>query len=346
MEQRRLGRFGPVSCLTLGGGGIGQLWGRTDRGECVATVRAAVDAGINLIDLAPRYGDGEAELVLGDAFGGRLPDGVRVTSKCLLGDTPPADIETRLRQSIADSLARMRLDRLDIFFLHSNVVPDDHEMRRHPDAATRMTPYSHFTDHVRPAMERLVADRLIGAWGLTGIGHPDTIIALLGETPAPTAVQCIANPLDSPGSLKFFTGPAKPRAVIAAAAAHGVGVMGIRVVQAGALTDAIDRDLPADHPEVVDFGKAGRYRALARELGMSAAVLGHRYALAMPDIGTVVLGVKNRVELDDCVAAAAAGPLTADEIARVEACFAAVPNGRMAWLGPAICLRPPIGTLI
>jgi aryl-alcohol dehydrogenase-like predicted oxidoreductase len=65
MEQRKLGPIGPVSRLTLGGGGIGQLWGETSREESVATLRAAVDAGIDLIDLAPRYGEGEAEEVLG-----------------------------------------------------------------------------------------------------------------------------------------------------------------------------------------------------------------------------------------------------------------------------------------
>ena len=45
------------------------------------------------------------------------------------------------------------------------------------------------------------------AWGLTGIGHPEIIIRLLGERPAPAAVQCIANLLDSPGGLKFFDEP-------------------------------------------------------------------------------------------------------------------------------------------
>ena len=322
MERGNLGSVGPVGRLTLGGGGLGQLWGETSRGECVATLRAAVDGGIDLIDLAPRYGEGEAEAVLGEAFDGRLPEGLRVTSKCLLGDTPPERIEARLRQSIADSLGRMRLERLDVFFLHSNVVPDAHPMRAHPDAATRMTPYSHFVETVRPAFESFVRDGLIGAWGLTGIGYPDTIVTLLGETPAPAVVQCIANPLDSPGSLKFFDGPAQPRSVIAAAAARGVGVMGIRAVQAGALTDAIDRPLPDHHPEVLDYAKAASYRALAAALGMSAAALGHRYALAMSGVDTVVLGVKNRAELADCLAAAEAGPLPQDLVAQVDACFA------------------------
>ena len=219
------------------------LWGETTVEECVATVHAAVEAGIDLFDLAPRYGDGKAERVVGEAFGGRLPAGVRVTSKCNLGEPRPAEIEGIVRRSIEGSLERLRLSRLDLFFLHSNVVPDEQHIAGRPDAASRMTLYATFVRHVRPLFERLVAEGVIGAWGLTGIGHPDTIIRLLGETPAPAAVQCIANLLDSPGGLKFFDGPAKPRAVIAAARANGVGVMGIRAVQAGALTSAIDRPL-------------------------------------------------------------------------------------------------------
>ncbi|HXP75224.1 MAG TPA: aldo/keto reductase [Stellaceae bacterium] len=319
MKLHPFGSQPSVSALTLGGGGIGMLWGATTDEECIATVRAAVDAGINLLDLAPRYGDGKAESIVGEAFGGRLPAGVRVTSKCLLGDAPAAEVETRLRQSIADSLARLRLRRLDLFLLHSNVVPDDHPMRRHANAATRMTPYARFVGTVRPVLERLKAEGLIGAWGLTGIGHPDTIIKLLSDRPAPAAVQCIANLLDSPGSLKFFEGPAKPRAVIAAAKANGVGVMGIRAVQAGALTAAIDRDLPPDHEEVRDYARAAKFRRLCVELGENPAAIAHRYALSIPGVDTVVLGVKNPGELEECIAAAAAGPLPPELIAQVDA---------------------------
>ena len=181
-----------------------------------------------------------------------------------------------------------------------------------------MTPYAVFVDRVRPLFERFVAEGLIGAWGLTGIGHPDMIIKLLGERPAPAAVQCIANLLDSPGGLKFFDGPAKPRAVIAAARANEVGVMGIRAVQAGALTSAIDRPLPADHAEMRDYRLAAPFRAICAELGANPAVLAHRYALSL-DIDTLVLGVKNRQELAECVAAAEAGPLPRDLIERIDA---------------------------
>jgi aryl-alcohol dehydrogenase-like predicted oxidoreductase len=317
MRQHGFGRLAPVSVLTLGGGGLGMLWGATSFEECVATVHEAVEAGITLFDLAPRYGDGKAEEVVGAAFAGRLPEGVRVTSKCNLGEPAPEQIEGILRRSIEGSLARLRLSRLDLFFLHSNVVPDRAHIARWPDAAARMTLYSTFVEHVRPVFERLVAEGVIGAWGLTGIGHPDAIIRLLGERPAPAAVQCIANLLDSPGGLKFFDGPARPRQIMTAARANGVGVMGIRAVQAGALTSAIDRPLPPDHPEMRDYARTAGFRALAAELGMAPAYLAHRYALSLA-IDTLVLGVKNRTELAECVAAAEAGPLPAELMARVD----------------------------
>src|SRR5689334_9909055 len=100
MQQHNFGSLPPVSVLTLGGGGLGMLWGQTTFEECVATVHAAVAAGITLIDLAPRYGDGKAEEVVGAAFAGQLPEGVRVTSKCNLGNAAPSQIEGIVRQSI------------------------------------------------------------------------------------------------------------------------------------------------------------------------------------------------------------------------------------------------------
>ena len=92
MQTRQLGSLWPVSALTLGGGGIGQVWGATSRDEAVQTVRLAVDSGVTLLDMAPGYGRGEAESVVGEAFQGRLPDGVRVTTKCQLGSPPASEV--------------------------------------------------------------------------------------------------------------------------------------------------------------------------------------------------------------------------------------------------------------
>jgi aryl-alcohol dehydrogenase-like predicted oxidoreductase len=320
MRARRLSSLFPVSALTLGGGGIGQLWGATTREECVATARAAADAGITLFDMAPAYGQGEAERVIGAAFEGRLPDGVRITTKCRLGTPADSEVESALVRSLEESLERMRLERVDVFFLHSNIIPDDYDASAYSDRpATRWATYR---DRFRPACEKLKAQGRIGAWGITGIGIPPQIINALGSDPKPDVVQCIANPIDSVGELQYYAGPTRARDIIATAQANGVGVMGIRAVQGGALTDALDRSLPAGHGVVTDFDRASDFRKLAAELGQSAAALAHRYSLSMPGVDTVVLGVKNRAELQDCVKAAEAGALDAATMRQVEASFA------------------------
>ena len=201
-----------------------------------------------------------------------------------------------------------------------HIVPRGNAMWRRVDT-TRFVPLEVFQDTIRPLFEKFVTEGLIGAWGVTGIGHPDAILTVLAEDPKPAAVQVIANLLGSPGGLKFFDGPARPREIMAAARAGGVAAMGIRAVQAGALTAAIDRPLPADHPEMLDYARAAGFRSLCAELGENPAVMAHRYALSLP-IDTLVLGVKNRQELGECIAAAEAGGLPADLIARIDASVA------------------------
>lgn len=313
MESRSLGSLFPVSSLTLGGGGLGQIWGPTTREEAVATVREAVESGITLLDMAAMYGaDGEAERVVGEAFDGKLPNGVHITTKCRVGTPNSTEVYAHLLASLTSSLARLRMKRVDLFFLH-NMLADDA-----PEGATTRTPLSLFFAAVVPAFERLKADGLIGAWGITGIGEPAAVMRVFESPTPPAAVQCIANLLDSPGGLKRFEGPARPREIIAAATEAGVGVMGIRAVQAGALTSGIDRELAADHPEMVDFARAAPFRALAAELGRSPAFLAHQYAVGMQGIDTVVLGVKNREELQECIAAASQ-PMSVEVRARIDA---------------------------
>ncbi|RJQ07199.1 MAG: aldo/keto reductase [Dehalococcoidia bacterium] len=318
MQHTRLGPFDGVSRLALGGGGIGAVWGPTTRDEAIATVHAAVAAGINLFDLAPSYGNGEAEIVMGEAFAGRFPAGVRVTTKCQLGAPEPNAVYPTLRASLEASLTRLRVDHVDCFILHSLLVPDVRGERGSGHASAAGTPLSLYRSHVRAAFQHLVDEGLARAWGVTGIGVPSVVQAVLEDAPRPQIVQCIANLLDSPGGLKRYEEPATPRTLIAAAGARGVGVMGIRAVQAGALTDAFDRPLAGDHPDVEDYRRAAPFRAIASELGVSAAYLAHRYALSIEGVDTVVLGVKDRTELAECVRAESDGPLDAALTSRID----------------------------
>ena len=123
MRYSKLGPFDHVSRLTLGGGGLGQGWGETSDAEAVATVHAALSAGINVIDTAPMYG--ACESVIATALQGIVPAGVRVTTKCQLGAPSAGAVAAKLERSLDASLEAMRLERVDLYLLHSNICEDD-----------------------------------------------------------------------------------------------------------------------------------------------------------------------------------------------------------------------------
>ena len=317
MHHASLGPLGNVSRLTLGGGGLGQIWGASSDEEAVATIRAALDAGIDIIDTAPMYGACEA--VIGAAFHGVLPTGVRLTTKCQLGEPPAGTVAAKLEASLDASLGAMELEHADVYFLHSNICEDDTVYAHGNDQrAAFATPWSQYVEEVVPAFEDLKQRGRIGAWGITGIGLPATVMKALQHDTKPSVVQAIANLLDSPGGIRRYADPPRPRAIIVAARANGVGVMGIRAVQAGALTASFDRVVKERHPDALDYQRAAPFRELCAEIGVGPALLAHRYALDIDGIDTVVLGVKNRRELAQCLEAEALGALPADLRARID----------------------------
>jgi aryl-alcohol dehydrogenase-like predicted oxidoreductase len=317
MKKHAFGPLGEVSRLTLGGGGIGLLWGPTSREESIATIRAAVDAGIDLLDTAPMYG--ACESIIGETFDGKLPKGVRITTKCGLGTPQPGEVERILSLSLENSLATMRIDCVDIFFLHSNICADGYVYAIRPDLQDGFaTRWSIYVEHVIPVFEKLKAAGKIRNWGITGSGVPDDIMRALEHSTKPGYVQAVTNLLDSAGSLRRFAEPARPREIISTAVENVVGVLGIRAVQAGALTAQIDRELSPNNPDRRDYERAAPFRALCKDIGEDPAVIAHRYALSMPGAATIILGVKNRDELAQCVDAAAAGPLESAVMARID----------------------------
>ncbi|QUD87393.1 aldo/keto reductase [Phenylobacterium montanum] len=325
MHTQDLGPIEAVSRVTLGGGGLGELWGETTPAEAIATLNEAVEAGINLIDTAPLYKNCEA--VIGAAFQGRPPQGLRFTSKVYLGSPPAGEVAGRIEAALAASLAAMRLERLDLYFLHTNICPDGYIYARGAHRqANFATFWSLYRDEVIPAFERLKAQGRIGAWGITATGVPATILQALAAEPRPQVCQAVSNLLDSIGDMRSYAEPPQPRAIIAEAVRQGVGVMGIRAVQAGALTRAIDRELHPRSAELADYARAAPYRALCEAWGADPALVAHRYALGMEGVDTLILGVKNREELRQCLEAERLGPLSAEEVAAVDALGLSAPQ--------------------
>src|SRR5882762_1695014 len=68
VTKRTLGKHGPtVSSIGLGAMGMSDLYGKADRAESIATIRAALDAGITLLDTGDFYGSGHNELLIREA---------------------------------------------------------------------------------------------------------------------------------------------------------------------------------------------------------------------------------------------------------------------------------------
>lgn len=122
MKNRRLGATGPdVAELGLGLMGMSGVYGPSDRAESIATVRAALDAGITLLDTGDFYGMGHNELLLREALAGRRRDQAVISVKfgALRGpggewfgfDGRPEAVKT----FAAYSLQRLGLDHIDVY---------------------------------------------------------------------------------------------------------------------------------------------------------------------------------------------------------------------------------------
>ncbi len=296
MESREFKPFGSVSALTLGGGGIGNVWGETSKEESIASVHLALESGIDHLDVAPMYGKGEAERVVGEAIKERSRDSFRLTTKCALGSMPDEEVYDRFNTSLIRSLDTMGTD---------------------------LTTLKSFYDAVVPAMETLKKEGKILNWGI-GPGQEEAVCDVINSTTPPDAIQCGVNVLNSLGAIGYASIKPNPKLVLDESKKKDIPILAIRAVQAGALTSKMDREPhPSgfDHPDFADYEKAQPFRELAEDWGESPASLAHRYALSIDKVGSVILGIKNREELIECLEAEKKGRLDTEQIYTLENLF-------------------------
>ncbi len=325
MNYRDFKPYLKISSLTLGGGGIGQVWGETTSEEAVKTVHAAIDHGINHFDVAPMYGKGEAERIIGKSLNGSDADDLFFTTKCQLGTLPDTEVYDKLNDSLTRSLDNMKLEKVNLFLLHSQLIEDHYKLYKFDEMrAKSATTLSCFFNAAIPAFERLQKEGKIDHWGIGGLGQEEAIIQALNHSQAPSAVQCVINPLNSAGAIGYVSEAFNPLAILYQCQQLDIPILAIRAVQAGALTSSMDRsphESGFDKSDFDDFDKAEPFRDLAIEWGESPASLAHRYALSIKGVASVILGVKNRTELKECVEAEAKDLLSDSEIQQIENCL-------------------------
>ncbi len=325
MNYRDFKPYSKISSLTLGGGGIGQVWGETTSEEAVKTVHTALDHGINHFDVAPMYGKGEAERIIGKSLNGSDADDLFFTTKCQLGTLPDTEVYDKLNDSLTRSLDNMKLEKVNLFLLHSQLIEDHYKLYKFDEMrAKSATTLSCFFNAAVPAFERLQKEGKIDHWGIGGLGQEEAIIQALNHSQAPSAVQCVINPLNSAGAIGYVSEAFNPQAILSECQQVDIPILAIRAVQAGALTSSMDRsphESGFDKSDFDDFDKAQPFRDLAIDWGESPASLAHRYALSTKGVSSVILGVKNRIELKECIEAEAKDLLSDSEIQQIENCL-------------------------
>jgi len=159
IARRSFGRHAdPISIIGLGGYHLGKV-GRV--ADAVRIVHEAIDAGVNFLDNAWEYHDGESEKRMGRAIADRRERVFLMTKVCTHG----RDAKVAMRQ-LDESLRRLRTDHLDLWQIHECAYDND--------------PDRHFAKGgVVEALERAKAQGKVRYVGFTGHKHPDIHLRML-----------------------------------------------------------------------------------------------------------------------------------------------------------------------
>lgn len=310
MRYRRLGRTGyKVSEIGFGSWAIGGEWGPTDDEAAMATLHAAVDAGVTFFDTADVYGDGHSERLLARLRAERDEELVIATKVGRRADLDPdAYTYDALRGWIERSCQNLGVDRLDLVQMHC--PPTDTYYR--PDV------FGHLTD--------LVDEGLAAAVGVSVERVEEGLKAI--EFDIVSSVQIIFN--------VFRQRPAD--LFLERAHAHDVGVIARVPLASGLLTGKYDADATFDSADHRNFNADGAafdvgetFSGVGLELGVAAAEqlrarvpddatlaqFALRWILMHAEVSTVIPGARTVDQARDNAAASSQSPLSDDDMAAV-----------------------------
>ncbi len=320
MNTRRFGRTGiEISELTLGAGFVGGLLIHATDDEKRACIRACLEAGVNWIDTAAAYGDGASEKALNWLLA-ELPatERPRVSTKFRLDTARRDDFGDQVRASLEASLARLGLGRVDLLTLHNPLA-------REPGSATLSLDEALA---VADVLERLRGEGLFDHVGFTALGDGPTVRAVV-ESDRFDVAQVYYNLLNPTAGIDLDDGGDEARTawsstdfggLLAACAAHDVGVMNIRILAAGVLATDVrhGREAPITANAAMETEEA-RARTIRAALGdrgaETRAQTAIRFGLAHPAVSTIVFGVADVSQVNEALAAPGLGPLEEEALA-------------------------------
>jgi aryl-alcohol dehydrogenase-like predicted oxidoreductase len=299
MNTRLLGTTGlEVPILAFGASSLGQEFRSVTLDEALASVRAALECGMNLVDTSPFYGRGMSEVLLGVALKSVNRDDYLLCTKLGRYDLAHFDFSAkRVAESVDVSLHRLGTDHLDIVLCHD----------------IEFVPMQQIIDETLPALRKIQQAGKVRFVGFSG--YPQKIFRFICDQ---ARVDCVLNYNQYTLQNTRFADETIP-----SLKEKGIGAMSAGPFSARLLTDA---PLPAwlKEPETVKVA-ARRAAELCRSRGSSIAKMALQFALANPDIATTVAGSANPANIR-AWAQWAAEPLDAELLRDVQAIFAPVRN--------------------
>ena len=332
MEMRVFGRTRMrLSVLGFGCGAVGGLMVRGDPLNQERTIARAIAAGVNYFDTAVQYGNGESEKNLGRVLQRLKPANVAVGTKVRLPAGDFGRIADAVAKSLEGSLARLQLDRVDIFHLHNAITVT---------GGGEALSVQQVLGDVVPAFERMRQQGKTRFLGLTAIGDTAALHQVI-DARAFDSAQAVYNMLNPSAAAELPANyPAQDYArLFDHTRAAGVGVVGIRVLAGGALSGSPERHpIASPPPEPIgsamsydaDVARASRLMPLVQE-GFAASLTeaATRFALSHPAMGTILVGMATPQQFEDALAAVQKGPLppaALDRLAALQRGFAGEPR--------------------
>ena len=281
MPRRTLGRTGLlVPEVSFGCGPVSGLLTGTDAPLQLATVKRALDAGIDWFDTAAGYGSGISESNLGRALK-ELGAAPRIATKVRIPENGFDRIEECVRESVRGSLARLGVGSLALLQLHNGIT------RNRGEEPASITPADAIA--VFETFRKLRVDGIVAFFGLTGTGQPEPLREVV-RTGLFDTLQVPFNRLNpSAGGGEAPAGETNYGKIIADAAAQGMGTFAIRVFAGGALLGLP----PSEHTLKTPYFPLALYeRDLQRadELGHSASAA-IRFVLDHPHVASAIVGL-------------------------------------------------------
>lgn len=324
MRYRSLGRTGlQISEVGFGCGDNAGLMIEGDERERVAVVQKALETGINYFDTAGHYGGGQSEVNLGAVLK-ELNAQPYVATKLRLRSEDLDDIPAAVRREFNASLQRLRMEAVDIYYLHTRVAPE----RSTGPGGLNQVSLADLTGPIWETFSRLKEEGRVRFLGICTSGATVPAIRKALDTLSFDVIQAQYNILN-PTEMRLpegFHGPDFGQ-TIEQAAAKGMGVVVYRALAAGALAQrrgAAVRSSPSrgnaawqadtERAEALDFLRDERDGKLA-----GAAI---RFALSSPSVSSVLLGFSKREYIDEAVAYAEAGPPSPEQTERIDALYA------------------------